>query len=61
MEDICGGGRPYLSSAHLESEHMRIKDKSIQQFHSKRKMGGEEFSRIYCEKLMEVLLLHQII
>lgn len=29
MEDVCGGNKPYLSSGHLEAEHMRIKDKSI--------------------------------
>ncbi|GLV36612.1 atlastin [Carabus blaptoides fortunei] len=55
MEDICGGGRPYLSTAHLDSEHLRIRDKALYQFHSKRKMGGEEFSQIYKERLEQDL------
>lgn len=55
MEDVCGGGRPYLSTAHLESEHLRSKDKALFQFQSKRKMGGDEFSLIYKEKLEQDL------
>lgn len=51
MEDVCGGTRPYLNTQHLDSEHLRIKDKAIFQFTSKRKMGGEEFSEKYREKL----------
>lgn len=31
MEEVCGGTRPYLSTGHLDSEHLRIKDKAIQQ------------------------------
>lgn len=31
MEDVCGGTRPYLSSGHLEAEHMRVKEKSLHQ------------------------------
>ncbi|KAL7731110.1 hypothetical protein ACLKA6_014309 [Drosophila palustris] len=44
MEEVCGGTRPYLSTAHLETEHMRVKDKALFQFAAKRKMGGEEFT-----------------
>nr|AFK29239.1 atlastin1 [Drosophila buzzatii] len=44
MEEVCGGTRPYLSTAHLETEHLRIKDKALFQFATKRKMGGEEFT-----------------
>lgn len=71
MDEVCGGNRPYLSSGHLEAEHLRVKDKAIflvsgfyllqilvntnmvfiQQFVSKRKMGGEEFSEKYREQL----------
>lgn len=29
MEEVCGGVRPYLSAGHLEAEHMRIKEKSL--------------------------------
>lgn len=29
MEEICGGPKPYLSEAHLEAEHLRIRDKAI--------------------------------
>lgn len=79
MEDVCGGNKPYLSSAHLDSEHGRIKEKALHQvgsspagcrhsssktpvdvsiffqFSSKRKMGGEEFSEKYREKLEQDL------
>ncbi|KAL1110097.1 hypothetical protein AAG570_008174 [Ranatra chinensis] len=51
METVCGGAKPYLNSAHLETEHMRIKDRALEQFNSKRKMGGEEFSENYRNKL----------
>lgn len=29
MEDVCGGTRPYLSTGHLEAEHLRCKDKAV--------------------------------
>ncbi|KAL5273094.1 ATL2 family protein [Megaselia abdita] len=51
MDEVCGGTRPYLSSGHLEAEHLRVKDKAIFLFVSKRKMGGEEFSEKYREQL----------
>lgn len=51
MEDVCGGTRPYLSTGHLDAEHLRIKDKALFQFATKRKMGGEEFSEKYREQL----------
>jgi atlastin len=54
MEEVCGGATPYLSTAHLEAEHKRIKDKSLNQFISKLKMGGESFSELYKEKLDKV-------
>lgn len=31
MEDVCGGTKPYLGVAHLDAEHLRIKDKAIHQ------------------------------
>uniref|UniRef100_A0A2M4A1Q3 Putative conserved plasma membrane protein n=1 Tax=Anopheles triannulatus TaxID=58253 RepID=A0A2M4A1Q3_9DIPT len=55
MEDVCGGTKPYLSTGHLDSEHSRIKEKALHQFSSKRKMGGEEFSEKYREKLEQDL------
>ncbi|XP_055380890.1 atlastin [Condylostylus longicornis] len=51
MEEVCGGNRPYLNPGHLEAEHLRIKDKSVFHFASKRKMGGDEFSEKYRETL----------
>lgn len=51
MENVCGGAKPYLNSAHLETEHLRIKATAIDQFTKKRKMGGEEFSETYRIKL----------
>ncbi|XP_059611226.1 atlastin isoform X2 [Phlebotomus argentipes] len=51
MEDVCGGTKPFLSNGHLDAEHQRIKEKALHQFSAKRKMGGEEFSEKYREKL----------
>uniref|UniRef100_A0A1B0CGG5 Uncharacterized protein n=1 Tax=Lutzomyia longipalpis TaxID=7200 RepID=A0A1B0CGG5_LUTLO len=51
MEDVCGGTKPFLSNAHLDAEHQRIKEKALHQFSAKRKMGGDEFSEKYREKL----------
>ncbi|XP_068895871.1 atlastin isoform X2 [Tenebrio molitor] len=51
MEEICGGNKPYLNTATMESEHRKVKDKAIHQFQSKRKMGGDEFSEKYKEQL----------
>lgn len=56
MEAVCGGAKPYLSTAHLETEHLRIKDKAMELFTKKPKMGGEEFSKQYRDKLDEVSL-----
>ena len=51
MESVCGGSKPYLNTATLDAEHIRIKEKSLEQFRSKRKMGGDEFSQKYRDKL----------
>ncbi|XP_037072129.1 atlastin-like isoform X3 [Pollicipes pollicipes] len=53
MEAVCGGDKPFLSSEHLEAEHLRAKDRAGDTFHSRRKMGGEEFSERYHEGLMK--------
>ncbi|KAI5634591.1 atlastin-1 [Phthorimaea operculella] len=47
MDDICGGTKPYLQPRKLEEEHHRAKNKAIHAFHSKRKMGGDEFANSY--------------
>ncbi|XP_071454214.1 atlastin isoform X2 [Hetaerina americana] len=47
MESVCGGTKPFLNTAHLEAEHLRIKDKAMDSFLNKRKMGGAEFSEKY--------------
>ncbi|KAJ8935379.1 hypothetical protein NQ314_012790 [Rhamnusium bicolor] len=39
MEEVCGGAKPYLKTDAIESEHRKVKDKAIQQFNSKKKMG----------------------
>lgn len=51
MENVCGGKKPFLGTAHLESEHFRCVEKAISVFQNKRKMGGDEFSQTYMEKL----------
>jgi hypothetical protein len=60
MEEVCGGAKPYLSTAHLEAEHKTIKDKSLNQFINIRKMGGESFSESYKEMLEKVGLKYLV-
>lgn len=54
MESVCGGNKPYLNTSIMDIEHKRVKDKALHQFHSKRKMGGEEFSEKYKDQLEKV-------
>ena len=54
MESICGGDKPFLNSALLDEEHLRVKDKALEHFHGRRKMGGTEFSEKYKEQLEQV-------
>ena len=51
MEEVCGAERPYINEHVLEIEHLRIHDDALEGFNSRRKMGGEEFSTKYREKL----------
>jgi len=51
MEEVCGGAKPFMASAQMEIEHSRAKERALQQFHSRRKMGGEDFSLKYVESL----------
>lgn len=56
MEAVCGGPKPYLSADQLELEHMRCREKALEQFQLKRKMGGDEFSESYRSKLESVIM-----
>lgn len=51
MESVCGGDKPYINEHVLDIEHCRIKDQSLDVFGSRRKMGGEEASSAYRERL----------
>ncbi|XP_046642321.1 atlastin-like [Daphnia pulicaria] len=51
MESICGGDKPFMSSNALDGEHLRVKDKAMEHFVGRRKMGGAEFSEKYKERL----------
>ena len=55
MEEICGGGCPFVNPNTLEEKHLEYYDKSLESFDSTRKMGGEEFSVQYREKLANEL------
>ena len=37
MEEVCGGNRPFLNTAHLDSEHLRIKEKALHQVKKNKK------------------------
>ncbi|XP_066510064.1 atlastin-2 isoform X2 [Hoplias malabaricus] len=51
MEQVCGGDQPYIAPADLARRHVELKENSIKQFRSVKKMGGEEFCRRYQEQL----------
>ncbi|XP_060767112.1 atlastin-2-like isoform X1 [Neoarius graeffei] len=51
MEQVCGGDKPYIAPADLERSHEELKQSSIRQFRTIKKMGGEEFCRRYQEQL----------
>ncbi|XP_062845799.1 atlastin-2-like [Trichomycterus rosablanca] len=51
MEQVCEGDKPYIAPADLERSHEELKQGSIRQFRSVKKMGGEEFCRRYQEQL----------
>lgn len=53
MEQLCGGDQPYLSPRMLESHHLRLRETARELFSSTRKMGGEEFSQQYLDRLTE--------
>ena len=46
-----------MSSAALDGEHLRVKDKALEHFNGRRKMGGAEFSEKYKERLEQVSFL----
>ncbi len=51
MEEVCGAEKPYINEHVLEFEHLRSRDSALEVFNGRRKMGGEEFSLKYREKL----------
>lgn len=51
MDAVCGAERPYINEHILEIEHLRTRDSALEVFNSRRKMGGEEFSLKYRERL----------
>ncbi len=51
MEMVCGAEKPFINEHILEIEHLRTRDSAMEVFNSRRKMGGEEFSLKYREKL----------
>ena len=61
MESFCGGNKPFMNSNFLDGEHLRIKDKALEQFALRPKMGGEAFSGKYKEQFEQVSVLIQTI
>lgn len=52
MESVCGGDKPYINDQVLDIEHMSIVEKSLAEFDSRKKLGGEEFSLKYRDQLL---------
>jgi atlastin len=55
MEKICGGDKPFLHPDLLNTENLRCRKDALDQFNSTRKMGGDEFSKVYAVQLEEEL------
>ncbi|KAI1715571.1 atlastin-1 [Ditylenchus destructor] len=51
MEEICGGDAPFMGTAELEAQHLRIRGESIRHFRTAKKMGGTELSLQFLERL----------
>ncbi|XP_015776547.1 PREDICTED: atlastin-1-like [Acropora digitifera] len=51
MEKLCGGDTPYLAPHELEKKHAEAKEASLAIFRGTRKMGGNEFSKEYLDRL----------
>ncbi|MFT7806126.1 atlastin-2-like isoform X9 [Arapaima gigas] len=51
MEQVCGGDKPYIAPADLERSHEEFKLRSVRQFCTVKKMGGEEFCQRYQDQL----------
>lgn len=48
---VCGGDKPYLHPDLLNTENLRCRKEAMELFNSTRKMGGEEFSKVYAAQL----------
>ncbi|KAI1697357.1 atlastin-2 [Ditylenchus destructor] len=53
MEQICGGDAPYMGAVELEGHHARHKEEAIHRFQTTKKMGGEELSQQFLDKLYD--------
>lgn len=51
MEQHCGGDRPYMHPAHLQTSNTQIKQESLKKFSQIRKMGGESLSSKFLQEL----------
>lgn len=55
MDAHCGEeAKTYVSVDQLEAEHATYREKALEQFCSRRKMGGDEISEFYRAKLESV-------
>jgi len=56
MEEICGGDTPYMAPQELDSHHEHFRNQAIKMFQDTRKMGGDDFSRSFLERLDDELM-----
>lgn len=55
MEEVCGGETPYMAPAELDGHHERFRNEAIKLFQETKKMGGDDYSRSFLERLDEEL------
>lgn len=53
MTNACGGGKPYVSPEELRTLHEKFRNETIKKFKSTPKMGGDEYSQPFLERLIE--------
>lgn len=53
MKGICGTNKPYVNPKILEQKHNQLLKESLKMFESTKKLGGEDYSKNYCDDLMK--------
>lgn len=56
MKDICGAHKPYINPKILEQKHTQLLKESLEMFETTKKLGEEDYSRSFSDRLMKELV-----